>query len=314
MKFFGDIKRLTSKVMSSDGSSNIIILAFLSTIRCFVAASFLKACYNRRLFRVNEPFAGICLPAPRSERVGFSCRSGKIPDNPTALFGESEMKKLLAPSILSCDYLNLEKEVNAVGQAGADLIHVDVMDGHFVPNISIGIPIVEAVARMESPPQMDIHLMIDDPEKFTEKFIDAGSPHVKIVTVQMEACNLLYSALSSIRWRGVMAGVALNPATPIGVIEEKLMELIDVIVIMTVEPGFGGQKFIPEMLSKISYLRTLLDGMDGKKPLIEADGGINLENIGEVIEAGADIVVTGSGIFKTKNYADTMSAMREIMG
>ena len=224
------------------------------------------------------------------------------------------MKKLLAPSILSCDYLRLEEEVTAVCEAGADLIHVDVMDGHFVPNISIGIPIVEALARMESPPQMDIHLMVDSPEKFTEKFIDAGAPHVKIVTVQMEACNLLYSALSSIRWRGVMTGVALNPATPIGVIEEKLMELIDVIVIMTVEPGFGGQKFIPEMLSKIRDLRSLLDGMDGKKPLIEADGGINLENIGEVIEAGADIVVTGSGIYKTENYADTMSAMREIMG
>ncbi len=223
------------------------------------------------------------------------------------------MKKLLAPSILSCDYLCLEKEITAVCEAGADLIHVDVMDGHFVPNISIGIPIVEAIARMKSPPQMDIHLMIDNPEKFTEKFIDAGSPHVKIVTIQMEACNLLYSALSSIRWRGLMTGVALNPATPIGVIEEKLMELIDVIVIMTVEPGFGGQKFIPEMLSKISNLRSLLDEMDGKKPLIEADGGINLGNIKQVVQAGADIVVTGSGIYKTENYADTMLAMRKEM-
>ena len=110
-----------------------------------------------------------------------------------------------------------------------------------------------------------------------------------------------------------MTGVALNPATPIGVIEEKLMELIDVIVIMTVEPGFGGQKFIPEMLFKIRNLRSLLDGMQGKKPLIEADGGINLGNIGEVVEAGADIVVTGSGIYKTDNYADTMSSMRDMM-
>ncbi len=224
------------------------------------------------------------------------------------------MKKLLAPSILSCDYLYLKDEVDAVCKAGADLIHVDVMDGHFAPNISIGIPIVEAIAGMESPPKMDIHLMVDNPEKFTEKFIDAGSPHVQIVTVQMEACNLLYSTLLSVSRRGVMTGVAVNPATPICVIEEKLMELIDVIVVMTVEPGFGGQKFIPEMLSKIRNLRSVIDRIDGKKPLIEADGGINLGNISKVIEAGADIVVTGSGIYKTENYSDTMSAMREIMG
>lgn len=221
------------------------------------------------------------------------------------------MKKLLVPSILSCDFSRLKEEIEDVKSAGVDWIHVDVMDGHYVPNISIGIPIVEAL-RSIGPPPMDIHLMIENPEDYVLKFIDAGKPHVKLVTVQVESCRLLHSTISAIKAQGVMAGIALNPATPLSSIEQVL-DMVDLVLIMTVEPGFGGQKFIEEMIPKIKKLRSIIDSREGNSPLIEVDGGIKLENIKEVAAAGVDVIVSGSGIYKTGNYKKTVDEMREII-
>ncbi|MBI2488043.1 MAG: ribulose-phosphate 3-epimerase [Deltaproteobacteria bacterium] len=221
------------------------------------------------------------------------------------------MKKLIVPSILSADFAKLGDEINAVQEAGADWIHVDVMDGHFVPNISIGIPVVEAIKSI-GPPPMDIHLMIDNPDEFAEIFIESGQPFVKLVTVQIETSKLLYSTLAKIKSHGVMAGVALNPATPLSSVEE-ILTYVDLILIMTVEPGFSGQKFIKTMIPKIRRLRNIIDKSDNNKPLIEVDGGINLDNIRDVAEAGADVFVSGSGIFKTKSYAETIQEMRDMV-
>jgi ribulose-phosphate 3-epimerase len=218
------------------------------------------------------------------------------------------MNKLIAPSILAADFAKLGDEVRAVKKAGVDWIHVDVMDGHFVPNITIGIPVVEALRKIDPPP-MDIHLMIDNPEEFIQPFFKAGEPFVKLITVQVETCKLLHSTLSAIRSYGVMSGVALNPLTPLSVLEEVL-PYADLILVMTVEPGFAGQKFVESGVNKVSRLRAIIDDSD-YKPLIEVDGGIKLDNIRKVAEAGADVFVSGSGIFKTENYEETVRLMRK---
>ncbi len=211
----------------------------------------------------------------------------------------------ISPSILSADFSRLKEEVQAVEKAGADYIHVDVMDGHFVPNITIGPMIVESLRKMTSLP-LDVHLMIQNPDEFLTAFVEAGAG---ILTVHVEACPHLHRTLTEIKKRGVRAGVSLNPATPLCLIEPAL-EYADLVLVMTVNPGFGGQEFIPAMLPKIKQLRSLID-RKGWNLELEVDGGIKVDNIGAVAKAGADVFVSGSGIFKTSDSGKTITAMRE---
>ena len=215
--------------------------------------------------------------------------------------------KKIAPSILSADFSRLGEEVQRIEDAGADFIHVDVMDGHFVPNITIGPFILEAVKKKTSLP-LDVHLMIDHPEQYISEFADAGAD---IITVHVEACTHLHRTIQAIKEKGKMAGVSVNPATPLVLIEYVLND-IDLLVIMSVNPGFGGQKFIPSMLDKIKKARQMVDRI-GAKVSIEVDGGVKLDNIGEVASAGADIFVSGSGVFGTMDYKKTIDEMKRMI-
>jgi ribulose-phosphate 3-epimerase len=213
---------------------------------------------------------------------------------------------VIAPSILSADFLRLGEEVAAVDKAGADWIHVDVMDGRFVPNITIGPLVVAAVRRATAKP-VDVHLMIVEPDKYVADFAKAGADHI-LVHAEPSATIHLHRVLSQIRDLGKKSGAVLNPATPPEVLD-YVLPLCDVILVMSVNPGFGGQKFIPEILPKIRKLRQACNER-GLSPRIEVDGGINAETAPLVIAAGADALVAGAAVYGTKDYAAAIRALR----
>jgi ribulose-phosphate 3-epimerase len=211
---------------------------------------------------------------------------------------------LIAPSILAADFGRLAEEVQAVAEAGADWIHVDVMDGHFVPNITIGPPIVEAVKRATTLP-LDVHLMIEKPERYIEDFARAGAT---TIGVHVEVCPNLHRTVAQIREAGARASVTLNPGTPASSVEPVLGD-IDQVLVMTVNPGFGGQKFIASMLSKIETLRGWICERELDVRL-EVDGGIGMETIGGAARAGADVFVAGTAVFGAPDYAEAIAALR----
>jgi len=210
----------------------------------------------------------------------------------------------IAPSILSADFARLADEVNAVERGGADLLHIDVMDGHFVPNLTVGPPIVEALKKVTKIP-LDVHLMITNADAFIGEFAAAGADYL---TVHVEACPHLHRTVQSIKERGVKAGVTLNPATSLTTLDEIVAD-VDLVLIMSVNPGFGGQKFILSSLKKILAARQLIDRTQSRA-LLEVDGGVKVDNAAQVLEAGADILVAGSAIFESRDYAATIAALR----
>lgn len=211
---------------------------------------------------------------------------------------------LIAPSILSADFAQLGAEIRAVEAAGADWIHVDVMDGHFVPNITMGPLVVEALRRTTSLP-LDVHLMIEHPDRFVEAFAAAGADYI---TVQVETTAHLHRTIHLIKALGVKAGAVLNPSTPLSSLDWILADL-DLVLIMSVNPGFGGQEFIPNALDKIKRLRKMIDGQQ-LNALIQIDGGVNSQTAGDVVRAGADVLVAGSAIFGSADYRASIQQLK----
>lgn len=213
----------------------------------------------------------------------------------------------IAPSILSADFIRLGEEIRAAEAAGADMLHLDVMDGHFVPNITIGPMVVDAIRKTTNLP-LDVHLMIEEPDKFLNDFINAGSDYL---TVHIEASVHLHRTIQRIKEKGVRAGVSLNPATPLSSIEHILPD-VDMVLLMSVNPGFGGQKFIPDILNKTKKLKKIIKQRK-LNVLIEVDGGVKLDNAAGVAKAGADILVMGSAFFSSGDYREYMKKLRKTL-
>ena len=212
--------------------------------------------------------------------------------------------KMIAPSLLSADFLNLGKDIEMINRSEADWFHCDIMDGRFVPNISFGIPVVKAISQLAEKP-LDVHLMIVEPEKYFEAFVKAGAD---IITFHYEASAHIHRAVQQLKALGVKAGVVLNPHTPVSVLEDILGDL-DLVLLMSVNPGFGGQQFIERTFGKIRRLKAMIEDQ-GLNTMIEVDGGVNTQNAAALFEAGADILVAGNAVFKSDNPEETIRILK----
>ena len=210
---------------------------------------------------------------------------------------------IVSPSVLSCDFANIQRDIEMLNLSSAEWIHIDVMDGVFVPNISFGFPVLAAIRR-HTQKVLDVHLMIANPDAYLSDFASAGA---NVLTVHVEACTHLHRTISEIKRLGMKAGVALNPHTPLSVLEEIIVDL-DLVLIMSVNPGFGGQKFISSAVEKVAKLTALIEEKKSKA-LIEVDGGVNLENGKPLVEAGANVLVAGSFVFGSSSPTDTIASL-----